>query len=147
MAYSHRQYWGKTFSFVTVVLILLTVLLVFARALLPALSISLFTVLLLALFSWLTVEVHRDSVRLVFGLGLIKKSIPVNNITSTEIMRTVWWWGWGIRLTPHGWMWNISGFDAVRLYMADGRSFIIGTDQPQQLKDVIDMQLPNAGER
>lgn len=141
MTYSHRQYGKALLVFAIVGLLGLTGWLAYVGALMPSLVVSLFAVVLLALFSWLSVEVHGDSVRLAFGLGWIKKSIPLDAIESTEIVRTSWWWGWGIRLTPEGWMWNISGFDAVRLHKTDGRSFTVGTDQPNQLKAAIDEQL------
>ena len=43
----------------------------------------------------------------------------------------------GIRLTRHGWMWNISGLDAVELEYKDGKKFRIGTNQPQKLCQAI----------
>ena len=147
MTYAHRQYGKALLAFATVGLLGLTGWLAFVGELLPALIVSLFTVLLLALFSWLTVEVHRDAVRLAFGLGWIKKSIPLDTIESAEIVRTRWWLGWGIRLTPEGWMWNISGLDAVRLHKTDGRAFTVGTDQPKRLKSAIDAQLAGRRDR
>ncbi len=53
-------------------------------------------------------------------------------------MRNPWYYGWGIRLTPTGWMYNISGLDAVQLQLASGKRFRIGTDEPVQLKSAID---------
>ena len=41
-----------------------------------------------------------------------------------------WYLGWGIRGIPHGWMFNVSGFDAVGLYLASGKRFRIGTSDP-----------------
>jgi len=37
------------------------------------------------------------------------------------------------RQTPHGWMWNISGLDAVEIEYRDGKCFRIGTGDPQEL--------------
>ena len=48
-------------------------------------------------------------------------------------MRNSWWYGLGIRLIPYGWMWNISGLDAIKLTHQDGNRFRIGTNQPQEL--------------
>lgn len=147
MTYAHRQYGKVLLAFAAVFLLGLTGWLVFAGELLPALIVSAFTVLLLACFSWLTVEVHAQSVRLSFGLGWIKKDIPLDTVESTEIVQTKWWWGWGIRLTPDGWMWNISGFDAVRLHKTDGRSFTIGTDDAKKLKGAIDRMIGKARDK
>ena len=51
--------------------------------------------------------------------------------------RNSWWYGWGIRLTPHGWMWNISGLDAVELTYRNGKKFRIGTDELEMLLGVL----------
>ena len=41
--------------------------------------------------------------------------------------------GWGIHLTPYGWLYNVSGFDAVAITLRDGREFAFGTDDPDGL--------------
>ena len=46
------------------------------------------------------------------------------------IVETRWFYGWGIRLTSRGWLWNTSGFDAVELTYLNGKRFIIGKDDP-----------------
>ena len=48
-------------------------------------------------------------------------------------VRNPWYCGWGIRLGPTGWLWNVSGFDAVELTLTDGRRFRVGSDEPGQL--------------
>ena len=52
-------------------------------------------------------------------------------------VRNRWWWGFGIRWTPHGWMWNISGLDAVELTYHNGKKFRIGTDEPEALLEAL----------
>jgi plasmid stabilization system protein ParE len=42
-------------------------------------------------------------------------------------------YGWGIRLTPSGWMFNVSGLDAVELTLRSGKRFRIGTDDPRDV--------------
>lgn len=37
------------------------------------------------------------------------------------------------QLTPHGWLFNVSGLDAVELELINNRRFRIGTDEPQRL--------------
>jgi hypothetical protein len=39
----------------------------------------------------------------------------------------------GIHLTPCGWLYNVSGFDAVAITLRDGRKFALGTDDPHGL--------------
>ena len=66
-------------------------------------------------YSSLMVEGDAQDVRLFFGMGIIRRTIPRQRIAQAEQVRNSWWYGWGIRLTPHGWMWSISGLDAVEL--------------------------------
>ena len=92
-----------------------------------------FGLILLGLFYGLTVEVNRDTVQLYFGFGLIHRSILREHIATVMQVRNGWWYGFGIRLTPHGWMWNISGLEAVELTYRDGKKFRIDTDEPEAL--------------
>jgi len=41
--------------------------------------------------------------------------------------------GWGVHLTPCGWLYNVSGLDAVAITLRDGRKFALGTDDPHGL--------------
>ena len=93
--------------------------------------------LLLALFWSLTVEIHDGFLHPAFGIGLIRRRIPLSEIRGAREVRNQWWWGFGIRLTPHGWLWNVSGLDAVQLDLAGDRRFRIGTDQPRELAAAI----------
>ena len=45
--------------------------------------------------------------------------------------------GWGIRLTPYGWLYNVSGLEAVAISLRDGRKFALGTDDPDGLVTAI----------
>ncbi|MBP97670.1 hypothetical protein CMK18_17090 [Candidatus Poribacteria bacterium] len=94
---------------------------------------STFTILLGALFWCLEVKVNADEILLSYGFGFINKKIQLQQILQVEVVRNAWWYGLGIRLTPHGWMWSISGLDAIELTYQDGNKFRIGTNQPQGL--------------
>ncbi len=48
-----------------------------------------------------------------------------------------WYYGWGIRLTPQGWLWNVAGLDAVELTFSNGKKFRIGTDEPGKLLEAL----------
>lgn len=52
-------------------------------------------------------------------------------------MKNPWYYGWGIRLPPHGWLFNVSGLDAVEIELAFGRTFRVGTDRPGELAEAI----------
>lgn len=105
-----------------------TILLVAAVA--PAIVI---VALLTWLFSSMTVEVTPSEVRWHFGPGFWKKSMPRAEIAKAEAGRSKWWYGWGIRLTPQGWLYNVSGLDIVALRTHDGKTTMIGTDRPGEL--------------
>jgi len=108
-----------------------------SRASTVGIAVGLFLVALAALFYRLVVEVDAHAIRLAFGIGLVRRSIPVGDVVSAEPVRNRWWYGWGIRLTPRGWMWNVSGLDAVELTYRDGNHFRIGTDEPDELARAI----------
>lgn len=101
-------------------------------------------VLVLSLFSSLTVSVADGWVRCRFGVGLIGREIRLGEVRAAEAVRNKWYYGWGIRLTSHGWLWNVSGLDAVELSFANGKRFRIGTDQPGRLLGAIRAGLSRA---
>src|SRR5512142_1786267 len=55
---------------------------------------------LVLLFGALTVEVDDESVRLRYGIGLIRKTIPLAEVQACREVRNPWYVGWGIRLAP-----------------------------------------------
>jgi hypothetical protein len=88
---------------------------------------------LLALFHGFRVTVTDKVLHLKFGIGLIQRTIFREKIVAACQVRNSFWYGFGIRLTPHGWMWNISGLDGVEITYANGRRFRVGTDDPDGL--------------
>jgi len=72
-----------------------------------------------------------------FGISVIRKRVGLAEIVGCEPIRIRWWYGWGIHLTPYGWLYNVSGFDAVAITLRDGRKFAFGTDDPDGLVDAI----------
>lgn len=97
-----------------------------------------FFLLLMALFYRLEVTVDHQRINLVFGIGIIRKSIPLSDIDKVSPVRNKFWYGWGIRLTPHGWLWNISGYEAVELILkSNNRKFRIGCIDGKELSKAI----------
>ncbi|MCG3180368.1 MAG: hypothetical protein BIFFINMI_02728 [Phycisphaerae bacterium] len=92
----------------------------------------------LAIFPSLTVQLDGQAVRVRFGVGPIGRMIPLGRIVACRAVRNRWYYGWGVRLIPRGWMFNVSGLDAVELEFAGGRKFRIGTDEPAALAAAID---------
>lgn len=97
--------------------------------------------LITALFYRLVVTVTESTVQLRFGIGLIRKTIPLEAVVSAEPVRNSWWYGWGIRVYPKGWLFNIAGLDAVELQMKHGPRFRIGTDDPVGLTGAVQARL------
>lgn len=91
----------------------------------------------LFLFAVLNVRVSRESISVRFGIGLIRKEFLVRDIESHRIVTNPWYYGWGVRRTPDGWLYNVSGFSAVELSMKDGKKYRIGTDDPVGLNKAV----------
>jgi hypothetical protein len=96
---------------------------------------------IMVLFSSLTVAVEDKSIAIRFGPGLIWKTIWLGDIVACEPVKNRWWWGWGIQLIHGGWLFNVSGLDAVELSMKSGKVYRIGTDEPQKLAESIRVKL------
>ena len=94
-------------------------------------------VIVMALFATLTVEIDEEFLRIRFGIGLIRKKLALREIKSCRIVKNRWYYGWGIHLTPRGWLYNVSGFDAVEIIMESGKKYRIGTDVPDELEKSI----------
>ena len=91
-----------------------------------------------ALLTSLTVRVTSDAVTWHFGPGAIHFSLPFTEITGVAVARTPLWAGIGIHWIFTGWVYNVSGRDAVMLTKRDGTSVWIGTDEPERLAAAIE---------
>ena len=91
----------------------------------------------LVLFYKLTITINEETLCASFGIGTIRKRVSVANIVACEPIRIRWWYGWGIHLTPYGWLYNVSGLDAVAITLRNGRKLALGTDDPQGLAAAI----------
>lgn len=96
-------------------------------------------VFVLAIMSALTVSVGSDRLQIRFGpVGLVRKEWLLSEIVSASVVTNSWYYGWGIRWTPQGPLYNVSGFHAVEVLLASGKTFRIGTDEPDALKAAIE---------
>ena len=94
-----------------------------------------------AVFATLTVEVDERRLAFAFGPGILRRSIPIAEIESATVVHNPWWYGWGIRITPHGLLYNVSGTAAVEIRRADGSRVRIGSDEPDALLAAIEEAL------
>ena len=134
--YKHSQYswWTVLVSlFLMGLVVYLYITHLWGGALALALGIAVFGILILLLSYRLKVEVDDSHIHLAYGIGLIHRSITRADVTGAEAVHNSFWYGWGIRWTPHGWMWNLSGLDAVEITYTSGKKFRIGTDDSEQL--------------
>jgi hypothetical protein len=87
--------------------------------------------------SSMTIEVDQERLRFWFGVGVIGRSFRLAEIQTWTAVTNPWWYGWGIHLTPQGWLYNVGGARAVQLELQDGRRLRVGTDEPERLCEVI----------
>ena len=106
------------------------------------LIINLTIILIYSLFYGMTTRITADSVRLSFGIGLIRKTIQLSQIISLEIVKNPWYFGWGVRFIPKGMLYNITGTAAIELrFMHANKVVRIGAKHPLKLKQEIEKRL------
>jgi hypothetical protein len=117
------------------------------RAAVPWLIMARFGVLAagLALYSMLAVDVDADEIHVRFGVGIIRKSIPLEDVLRRDLVRSPVRWGWGLHWTPSGWLYNVGERAAVRIEMKRRWPLMIGRDEAEQLKAAIDARLTARG--
>ena len=98
-----------------------------------------FILLILASFVTLRVIIDGEYLRIKFGFGIFQKKFSLNDIMSVQTVKNHWYYGWGIRiwLWPKMWIYNVSGFDAVEIKLKNGKTYRIGTDEPEKLEQSI----------
>jgi len=140
--YSHTQLGWLTLLLVTASIVA-TLLVAFFTRELPAIAFVVLIVLVIALanFSTLTVTGDKNRLRISFGPGLVQKSFTFGEMTSCRIVTNPWYSGWGIRITPSGWLFNVSGFRAVEIQMKNGEAYRIGSDEPEKLETFLRQRL------
>lgn len=95
-------------------------------------------VILTYLFYALTVIGTEETIQIKFGIGLIRKTFNLKGIHTVEPFRTSLWHGWGIHYSPDGTVFNVSGYDAIRVTMSGGERYVIGTDDRDRLMRYIE---------
>jgi hypothetical protein len=89
------------------------------------------------MFSSLTIQITDRTLRWCFGPGMFRKELALAEIAAVEVTRTRLLEGWGIHRTSRGWLYNVSGFDAVLLRLSGGKRVLLGTDEPERLRAAI----------
>lgn len=94
------------------------------------------------LFSSLTTIVDEDELRFYFGPGFWTRRFALDDIISVDVVRNSALYGWGIRYTHHGWLYNVSGLRAVELTIRGEGQLRLGTDEPEALKAALEQARP-----
>jgi len=137
--YEHTQRGTLIIGAVSAAIVLILAISLFAGFVWIVGIVAAILVFVLAICSTLTVAVGGGKIRIRFGpVGLIQKEWLLPEIISVRAVTNPWYYGWGIRWTPQGPLYNVSGFHAVEVLLASGKTFRIGTDEPDTLRAAIE---------
>ncbi len=108
-----------------------------------AVAWAVLVILLLAEANFFSLAVAADAekLRLRFGVGLIRFTFNLADITSVRTVTNPWYAGWGIRYTGEGWLFNVSGLRAVEVELRSGTKHRVGTDEPEKLEAALRQSL------
>ncbi len=139
--YKHTQFGALTFAILIVTGVLITPvflsLLDEGRLLVVLVSIGLF-LLILALFHAFTVEISEGKLKFWFGIGGLGKAYSLEEIQSTQDVNNPWYYLWGVKSIPGGWLYAIAPGSAVEIVFKNGKMIRLGTNQSEKLKRAID---------
>lgn len=135
--YKHTQIGYLLITALGAAVLLIAYLTIVTRFNPGAMILLSFMTLCVAAFATLTVEVDDEALEIHFGMGIFRKRFLLKNIESYRAVRNPWYYGWGIHLIPGGWIYNVSGWDAIELRMRNGRTYRIGTNDSQGLIDAL----------
>jgi len=135
--YEHTQAGYLMITVMISVMVLIGITLVNTGFNLTTVIVLIVIGIVLSQFYSLTVTISETHLEVRFGRGLIRKKFRLQDIKSCQAVRNSWYYGWGIRLTPHGWLYNVSGLSALEIELNNGKTYRIGTDVPSELERAI----------
>ena len=133
MNYRHTQFGTLVVVMISLVILFEIVLAFFIGLHVLVIAFLAVMTLVLMAFHSLTVDVDRERIRVRFGWSPFGRTDRIDKVRDAREVRNRWYYGWGIRLTPHGWLYNVSGFDAIEVEFEGGKKVRIGTDEPREL--------------
>lgn len=144
METKHFTQYGKLMFYIFIPVIIISLLKFYTHYHLgntdftPVILITFILSLVLLLVYRLTITISEQYVSFKMGIGLINKKYPISDIKSVEIVKNSWIYGWGIRVIPRGWLFNVSGFKAIELrFHSSDKVIRIGTDKPEEVEKEI----------
>ena len=135
--YEHTQIGYLIIAAIAAAMIAIGIILATSGINMIAIAVLVVLTVALVLFPSLTVTISEEELMAHFGPGAVRKRFRLNEIQSCQAIRIPWYYGWGIRLTPRGTLFRVSGFHAVHIKLTSGKEYVIGTDVPQELEEAI----------
>jgi len=94
---------------------------------------------ILLMFYGMTVIVTDSYILIRLGIGLITKKIDLSEIISVDTKKYPVYFGYGIRITPGGILYNVNGRHAIEIRLKNKKASVqIGTNDWDNLKEVIE---------
>jgi len=135
--YRYRQV-GRLQIYAAIACVLVIIASLASGLILPVILVVVVVLIVISLFSTMTISLTRDELVMHFGpVPVIRKRIRLAEIVSAVPVTNPWYYGWGIHLTPPGWLYNIAGSEAIELLLAGGKILRIGTDESEVLPKAI----------
>ena len=139
--YRHTQFGALMFVvfLATGVLISVVALKIIAEGRLAmAILMTCIYLLGLTLFYSFTIEISEGKLKFWFGIGVIGKSYSLSEIQSAREVVNPWYYFWGVKSIPRGWLYAIAPGAAVEIILKNGKIICLGTNQSKRLKQAID---------
>ncbi len=98
------------------------------------------------IFYKLTIYINDTYIYFRMGIGLISKKYLISDIRSCTPVKNKPLYGIGVRKIPDGWLYNVSGFNAIELTFKNQKSIVrIGTNNPYEISDTINKMIISDG--
>lgn len=98
----------------------------------------------LLIFYKLTISIDSTHLSFSLGVGLVSRKYLIADIKSCKPVKNDPFYGIGIRLIPNGWLYNVSGLQAIELTFINRKSKIrIGTNQPEEIASTVNKMIEN----
>jgi hypothetical protein len=92
----------------------------------------------LLIFYKLTIYIDDDYLSFKLGIGFIYKKYQIADIKSCRPVRNNPLFGIGIRIFPGGWLYNVTGFNAIELTFKNTKNKVrIGKNKPDEIAKLI----------
>ncbi|MCU0456646.1 MAG: hypothetical protein MUE74_10120 [Bacteroidales bacterium] len=95
-------------------------------------------IICLLIFYKMTITIDDTLLTFTMGIGLIRKSYPLSDISACRPVKNSPLYGVGMHMTADGWLYNVSGKYAIELSFKSRKKKIrIGTDKPEEISRAV----------